>query len=241
MRARALLLRQPQRTGRVKTRPVCGGQCRIHKMLVATTRRFTSVNREDCFMNLRLQYPRLARRAKRRCSEVSVSISYAPRSSGRKPGVTASRRKRRTPTRSPAAARFYRSRYSAAHDRTRSVGDEQPHPIRRAAANLGYVYRYVQRAGRSRARGDDAERHPDVARSQRAQSRPPRRVRSRCPERSAPARETRGYGRPDARGNRPHAAQGGAAVDAGSARCADRSGATSSRTRSCRSCPSRPF
>jgi hypothetical protein len=30
----------------------------FHKMLVAATRRFTSVNREDCFMNLRSQYSR---------------------------------------------------------------------------------------------------------------------------------------------------------------------------------------
>jgi hypothetical protein len=28
----------------------------FHKMLVAATRRFTSVNREDCFMNLQLKY-----------------------------------------------------------------------------------------------------------------------------------------------------------------------------------------
>jgi hypothetical protein len=30
----------------------------FHKMLVAATRSFTSVNREDCFMNLRFQYSR---------------------------------------------------------------------------------------------------------------------------------------------------------------------------------------
>jgi hypothetical protein len=34
----------------------------FHKMLVAATCRFTSVNREDCFMNLRLQYPRARKR-----------------------------------------------------------------------------------------------------------------------------------------------------------------------------------
>jgi hypothetical protein len=34
----------------------------FHKMLVAATRRFTSVNREDCFMNLRFKYSRCGKR-----------------------------------------------------------------------------------------------------------------------------------------------------------------------------------
>jgi hypothetical protein len=38
------------------------GNVAFHKMLVAATRRFTPVNRVDCFMNLRFQY--------RRCGKV---------------------------------------------------------------------------------------------------------------------------------------------------------------------------